>query len=118
MIYSLQILFSVASIVFATEEHFKSAFFIVKENKRSTDQTIKTVGSSTLMICSQACMRHSWCTFTNFNSFKRSNEGNCELNKHKFSPITDDSKLTDEPGTTFTKLLKVRKVINVCLPGL
>ena len=60
MIYSLQILFSVASIVFATEEHFKSAFFVVKENKRSTDQTIKTVGSSTLMTCSQACMRHSW----------------------------------------------------------
>ena len=67
MIYSFQILFSITSIVFATEEHFKSAFFIVKENKRSTDQTIKTVGSSSLMTCSQARMRHSWCTFTNFN---------------------------------------------------
>lgn len=116
MINSLQILFSIASIVFAVEEHFKSAYFIVKENMRSTDQTIKTVGSSSLMTCSQACMRHSWCTST--NSRKKSNEGNCELKKHMFSPITDDSKLTDKPGTTFTMLLKVRKVINVCLPGL
>ena len=61
-------------------------------------------------------MRQSWCIFT--NSLKKSNEGNCELKKHKFSPITDDSKFTDEPGSTFTMLLKVRKVINVCLPGL
>ena len=98
MINSLQILFSIASIVFAIEEHLKSAYFIVKENKRSTGQTIKTVCSSSLMTCSQVCMRHSWCTSTNF--LKKSNEGNCELKKHKFSPITDDSKLTDEPGST------------------
>ena len=58
MMNSLQILFSVASVAFATEEHFKSAYFIVKENyRRSTDQIIKTVGSSSLMTCSQACMR-------------------------------------------------------------
>lgn len=60
-------------------------------------------------------MRHSWCTSTNFNSLKKSNKANCELNKQKFSPITDDSKLTDEPGITFTTLLKVRKVANVYL---
>lgn len=118
MINSLQILFIIASIVFAAEEHFKSAYFIVKENKHSTDQTIKTVGSSSLMTCSHACMRHSWCTSTNFNSLKKRNKGNCELNKHKFSPITNDSMLTDEPGTTLTTLLMVKKVVNVYLPGL
>ena len=53
MINSLQILFSIASIVFAIIEHLKSAYFIVKENKRLTDQTInKTVCSSSLMTCS------------------------------------------------------------------
>lgn len=88
--FSLHILFSIiASAVFAT------------------GQTVKTVVSSSLLSCSQACLRRSWCTSTNFNSLKRSKEGNCELNKHKFSPIYD-TKLTDEPGTTFTMLLKVR----------
>ena len=107
--FSLQILFSIiASAVFATEENFNSSNSILRENKRLTDQTVKTVVSSSLLSCSQACLRRSWCTSTNFNSLKKSNEGNCELNKHKFSPITDDSKLTDEPGTTFTMLLKVR----------
>lgn len=108
--FSLHILFSIiASAVFATEENFNSANSILRENKRLTGQTVKTVVSSSLLSCSQACLRRSWCTSTNFNSLKRSKEGNCELNKHKFSPI-DDTKLTDEPGTTFTMLLKVRHV--------
>ena len=106
--FSLHILFSIiASAVFATEENFNSANSILRENKRLTGQTVKTVVSSSLLSCSQACLRRSWCTSTNFNSLKRSKEGNCELNKHKFSPI-DDTKLTYEPGTTFTMLLKVR----------
>ena len=106
--FSLHIFFSIiASAVFATEENFNSANSILRENKRLTGQTVKTVVSSSLLSCSQACLRRSWCTSTNFNFLKRSKEGNCELNKHKFSPI-DDTKLTDEPGTTFTMLLKVR----------
>lgn len=108
MMFSLQILFSIiASAVFATEENFDSANSILRDNNRLTDQTVKTVVSSSLLSCSQACLRRSWCTSTNFNSLKKSNEENCELNKHKFSPI-DDTKLTDEPGTAFTMLLKVR----------
>ena len=105
--FSLQILFSIASAVFATEENFNSANSILREDKRLTDQTVKTVVSSSLLSCSQACLRRSWCTSTNFNSLKKSNERNCELNKHKFSPF-DDTNLTDQPGTTFTMLLKVR----------
>ena len=104
--FSLQILFSIiASAVFATEENFNSAYSILRENKRLTDQTGKTVVSSSLLSCSQACLRRSWCTSTNFNSLKKSSEGNCELNNHKFPSIDE---LTDEPGTTFTMLLKVR----------
>ena len=113
--FSLQILFSIiASAVFATEENFNSANSILEENKRLTDQTLKTVVSSSLLSCSQACLWRSWCTSTNFNSLKKSNEGNCELNKHKFSPI-DDTKLTDEPGTTFTMLLKVGTYIIIII---
>ena len=86
--FSLHILFSIiASAVFATEENFNSANSILRENKRLTGQTVKTVVSSSLLSCSQACLRRSWCTSTNFNFLKKSNEENCELNKHKFSPI-------------------------------
>ena len=113
MSYTLQILFIIAPMVFAIEENVKSAYSIVKENKRITNQTFKTVGSSSLMSCSQACLRQSWCTSTNYVFLKRSSEGNCEQNKHKFSSINDDIKLTDESGTTFTMFLKVRKLINV-----
>ena len=44
-------------------------------------------------------------------NFKESS-GNCELNKHEFSTADDDTKLTDNPGTTFLMFLKVRKVPN------
>ena len=113
MNYTLQVLFIIAPMVFAIEENVKSAYSIVKENKRITDQKVKTVGSSSVMSCSQACLRHSWCTSTNYNSRKKSSEGNCEQNKHTFSSLNDDFKLTDESGTTFTMLLKVRKLVNV-----
>ena len=113
MSYTLQVLFIIAPMGFAIEENVKSAYSIVKENKRINDQTVETVGSSSLMSCSQACLRQSWCTSTNYNSRKKTSEGNCEQNKHKFSSINDDIKLTDESGTTFTMLLKVRKLKNV-----
>ena len=31
----------------------------------------------------------------------------CELNKHDFNAINDETKLMDQPGTAFTSFLKV-----------
>ncbi|CAH3123432.1 unnamed protein product, partial [Porites lobata] len=62
------------------------------------------------MSCSQACLRHSWCTSSNF----KESSGNCELNKHEFSTTDDDTKLTDNPGTTFSMFLK-GCLVNGCL---
>ncbi|CAH3193799.1 unnamed protein product [Porites evermanni] len=50
------------------------------------------------MACSQACLRHSWCTSSNF----KESSSNCELNKHEFSiTADDDTKLTDNTGRRF-----------------
>ncbi|CAH3189386.1 unnamed protein product, partial [Porites lobata] len=39
------------------------------------------------------------------SNFKESS-GNCELNKHEFSTTDDDTRLTDNPDTTFSMFLK------------
>ena len=62
------------------------------------------------MTCSQACLRHSWCTSTNFQEFSsKKSKGSCELNKHEFSALHLDAKLADQPGNTFTMVPKVGK---------
>ena len=95
--------------VFTTEEIFRSVYTVSWQNKRLSGKAVKNIGSPSLMSCSQLCLKHSWCTSTNFKeSFGKSSESNCELNKHDFKAINDETKLTDQPGTAFTTFLKVR----------
>ena len=94
--------------VFTTEEIFRSVYTVSWQNKRLSGKAVKNIGSPSLMRCSQLCLKHSWCTSTNFKeSFGKSSESNCELNKHDFKAINDETKLTDQPGTAFTTFLKV-----------
>lgn len=86
-----------------------------RQNKQLAGKVVKNIDTPGLMSCSQSCLKHSWCTSTNFKeSFGKSSKGNCELNKHEISPIRDESKLKDERGTTFTMFLKVRKCSCCC----
>ena len=98
----------VVGTVFAAEKESKSAYIKTRENKRLHGYVVKKIDSTDEMSCSQACLRHSWCTSSNF----KESSGNCELNKHEFSTTDDNTKLTDNPGTTFSMFLKVRKVLN------
>ena len=94
--------------VFTTEEIFRSVYTVTWQNKRLSGKAVKNIDSPSLMSCSQLCLKHSWCTSTNFKeSFWKGSESNCELNKHDFNAINDDTKLTDQPGTAFTTFLKV-----------
>lgn len=99
-----------AAPVFAAEENFRSVYSTSRQHKHLAGKEVKNIDTPGLMSCSQSCLKHSWCTSTNYReSFGKSSKGNCELNKHEISPIRDESKLKDERGTTFTMFLKVRK---------
>ena len=104
MISSL-IFYFVVGAVLAAEEDSRSAYIKTQENKRLHGYVVKKIDSTDEMSCSQACLRHSWCTSSNF----KESSGNCELNKHEFSTTDDDIKLTDNPGTTFSMFLKVSR---------
>ena len=96
--------------VFTAEEIIRSVYTISWQtwNKRLSGKAVKNIDSPSLMSCSQLCLRHSWCTSTNFQeAFGKGSESNCELNKHDFNAINDDTKLMDQPGTAFTSFLKV-----------
>ena len=100
--------FRIAAVL-TTEEIFRSVYTVSWQNKRLSGKAVKNIDSPSLMSCSQLCLRHSWCTSTNFKeSFGKSSESNCELNKHDFNVINDETKLMDQPGTAFTTFLKVR----------
>ena len=105
VIYSV---FRIAA-VFTAEEIFRSVYTVSWQNKRLSGKAVKNIDSPRLMSCSQLCLRHSWCTSTNFQeAFGKGSESNCELNKHDFNAINDETKLMDQPGTAFTTFLKVR----------
>ena len=105
VIYSV---FRIAT-VFTAEEIFRSVYTVSWQNKRLSGKAVKNIDSPSLMSCSQLCLRHSWCTSTNFQeAFGKGSESNCELNKHDFKAINDESKFMDQPGTAFTSFLKVR----------
>ena len=90
----------------AAEEESRSSYIVAQENKRLHGYAVKRIHSTDEMSCSQACLRHSWCTSSNF----KESSGNCELNNHEFSITADgDTKLTDNTGTTFAMFLKVRR---------
>ena len=107
MISSLINCFIVGAVL-AAEEESRSAHIKTRENKRLHGYVVKRIDSTDEMSCSKACLRHSWCTSSNF----KESSGKCELNKHELSPSDDGTKLTDNPGTTFSMFLKVRKVLN------
>ena len=98
-----------ATIVAAEDvEDLRSTYSKTRENKRYEGKVVKKIDSSSLVSCGRACLRHHWCTSTNFREpFGKSRRGNCELNRHHFSLV--DDKLTEQPGTTYTMFLKVRK---------
>ena len=89
--------------VLAAEEESRSSYIAAQENKRLHGYVVKRIDSTDEMACSQACLRHSWCTSSNF----KESSGNCELNKHEFAD--DDTKLTDNTGATFLMFLKVSR---------
>ena len=97
----------IVGAVLAAEEDSRSAYIKTREDKRLLGYVVKKIDSTDEISCSKACLRHSWCTSSNF----KESSGNCELNKHEFSTADDDIKLTDNPGTTFSMFLKVRKVL-------
>ena len=107
MISSLIFCFMVGEVL-AADGDSRSSYIKTRENKLLHGHVVKKINSKDEMSCSQACLRHSWCTSSNF----KESSGNCELNKHEFSPTDDDTKLTDNQGTTFSMFLKVRKVLN------
>ena len=107
MISSL-IFYFIVGAVLAAEEDFRSAYIKTREDKRLLGYVVNKIDSTGGISCSKACLRHSWCTSSNF----KESSGNCELNKHEVSTADDDTKLTDNPGTTFSMFLKVRKVPN------
>ena len=95
-----------AKVIADEDQTFIAAHFIRRENRRLAGRAVARIDSSSVMSCCQACLRHSWCTSSNFEEVLR----NCELNKHEVSLINYDGELTEQKGTTFTMLLKVRKL--------
>ena len=112
MIWSLLLCYFVTTIV-AIEENSRSANFIITQNKRLASQAVLKIHPPSLVSCNHACLRHPWCTSTNFKeSFGQNSKGSCELNKHELSAIQHDAKLTDEPGNTFTMILEVEEKVS------
>ena len=112
MIWSLFVCYFVTTIV-AIEENSRSANFIIRQNKRLASQAVLKIHPSSLVSCNQACLRHSWCTSTNFKeSFGENSKGSCELNKHELSTKQHDAKLTDQPGNTFAMILEVEENVS------
>ena len=67
------VFWSIAATLFPAEENFRSPYLITRENKRLEGHAVKKVDSISFMLCSQACLRHSWCTSANFiESFGKS----------------------------------------------
>ena len=106
----------IVTAALTTAENFRSAYIVKKENRRLPRQAVKKIDSPSLLSCSRACLRHSWCTSTNFReSFgRRLGTGHCELLKYVFSTIHNDTSLTDQPGSTFSMFLKVGKKFTIC----
>ena len=112
MIWSLFLCYFVTTIV-AIKENSRSANFIIRQNKRLASQAVLKIHPPSLVSCNQACLRHPWCTSTNFKeSFGENSKGSCELNKHELSTKQHDAKLTDQPGNTFTMILEKEEKVS------
>ena len=107
----LLILCQITVLVIADGDNFSSAYFETRENRWLAGHLVKMIESTAIMSCNRECLRSSWCTSTNFKeSVGQGDKGTCELNKHEFAIIDDDSMLINQPGTTFTMMLKVSKL--------
>ena len=98
------------TVSFAAEDNSlsRSAYLVTRENKHLASHVVKQFESPSLMACSQSCLGTSWCTSTNFKKSAGLDEkATCELNKHGFDPINDDTSLIDQPATIFSMFLKV-----------
>ena len=112
MIWSIFLCHFVTTIV-GNEDNSRSATFIIRQNKRLASQAVLKIHSSSLVSCSQVCLRRAWCTSTNFEEFFGENsKGSCELTKHELSTIQHDAKLTDQAGNTFTMILEVGEKVS------
>lgn len=86
-------------------KHSRSVFFTTQANKGLQGHVVKRLKSPSLISCSHACLRNSWCTSTNFKMPSKKNaKGTCELNKHG---AIDNTKFHYQQGVTFSFLLKV-----------
>ena len=87
----------------------RSALIKTRENKRFKGRVVKQFYSPKLTSCSHSCLRHVWCTSSNFKTPSANNDkGLCELFKHEVSVMSEDTELFEErPGVTFSMLLKV-----------
>ena len=96
------------TVLIAVAENPRSAYFITRENKELVGYAVEKFDSFSFFSCSYSCLQNSWCTSTNFYKYSEGNEekGICELNKHNDTPIEDDD-LIDQPGATFSMILKV-----------
>ena len=116
MIWSLilfQAILTIKTTVFASKENSssRSAYLITRENKQLVDHVVKQFKSASLMACSQSCLRKSWCTSTNFKKpAGQDDKATCQLNRHEFDPINDDTKVIDQQDTTFSMFRKVSMI--------
>ena len=98
----------VTVVVYAAVEDSKlsrAVFFTMLEDKRLQGYVVKRFESPSLTSCSRSCLRHSWCTSTNFMIPSKENaRETCELNRH--GAIEANTKLYDQQGVTFSLILK------------
>ena len=104
------LLFLLGNVRSSAEDNLKiSARFSFFDNKRLKGYVVRRFDSRSLLSCGQQCLRNTWCTSTNFKFFlKRKGEGSCELNKHEMSIVNENNNFSDDEGTTFSLLHKVR----------
>ena len=108
MIWLLPLSFYIVATVFAADEHSRSSYFRTVENRRLAAQVAKTFYSPSVLSCSHACLRNTWCSSTNFKK-GTGGTGVCELIKHESNSTNYNNKLIHQPGNTYTIILKVSK---------
>ena len=85
----------------------RSAYFTTHENQRLDDHVVEQFESPDSISCSYSCLRHPWCTSTNFKMLSEKNgKGTCELNKH--GVLDENTEFHEQEGVTFSLILKVR----------
>ena len=103
---------AINSEVFAGEKDSifsRSAYFATEENKRLMSHVVERFQAPSLLSCIHICMRNAWCTSTNFKAASEMDvTGNCELNKHSYSSVNENTNFHEEEGVTFSVFLKVK----------